>query len=78
MGFTGLHCAVYLGLDEIAIGWLREEGGCSADMVPCIRVVGSSLLLPSPFLVRLLCTTQAASPCYRELTITPGASFRHH
>jgi len=32
-GFTGLHCAAYLGLDEIAIAWLEEEEGCVADMV---------------------------------------------
>jgi len=32
-GFTGLHCAAYLGLDEIAIRLLEEDKGCSADMV---------------------------------------------
>jgi len=31
-GFTGLHCAAYLGLDEIAISLLEEDKGCSADM----------------------------------------------
>jgi len=31
-GFTGLHCAGYLGLDEIAISLLEEGKGCSADM----------------------------------------------
>jgi len=31
-GFTGLHCAAYLGLDEIAIALLEEEEGCVADM----------------------------------------------
>ena len=31
-GFTGLYCAAYLGLDEIAIGLLEEGKGCSADM----------------------------------------------
>ena len=31
-GFTGLHCAAYLGLEEIAIGLLEEDKGCSADM----------------------------------------------
>jgi len=31
-GFTGLHCAAYLGLDEIAISLLEEEEGCVADM----------------------------------------------
>ena len=32
-GFTGLHCAAYLGLDAIAIALLEEVEGCSADMV---------------------------------------------
>jgi len=31
-GFTGLHCAAYLGLEEIAISLLEEDKGCSADM----------------------------------------------
>ena len=31
-GFTGLHCAAYLVLDEIAIGLLEGGKGCSADM----------------------------------------------
>ena len=31
-GFTGLHCAAYLGLDEIAIALLEEVGDCGADM----------------------------------------------
>jgi len=31
-GFTGLHCAAYLGLDEIAISLLEEDKGCGADM----------------------------------------------
>jgi len=32
-GFTGLHCAAYLGLDKIAIGLLKDVEGCGADMV---------------------------------------------
>jgi len=32
-GFTGLHCAAYLGLDEIAIGLMKEVEGSGADMV---------------------------------------------
>ena len=31
-GFAGIHCAAYLGLDEIAIGLLEGGEGCSADM----------------------------------------------
>jgi len=31
-GFTGLHCAAYLGLEEIAISLLEEDKGRSADM----------------------------------------------
>ena len=31
-GFTSLHCAAYLGLDEIAIALLEEAEGCVADM----------------------------------------------
>ena len=31
-GFTGLHCAAYLGLDEIAVALLGGVGGCDADM----------------------------------------------
>ena len=31
-GFTGLHCAAYLGFDEIAISLLEEEEGCVADI----------------------------------------------
>jgi len=31
-GFTGLHCAAYLGFDEIAVALLEEEEGCVADM----------------------------------------------
>ena len=31
-GFTGLHCAAYLGLDGIAITLLEGMGGCDADM----------------------------------------------
>jgi len=31
-GFTGLHCAAYLGLEEIVISLLEEDKGCSADM----------------------------------------------
>ena len=31
-GFTGLHCAAYLGLDKIAIAFLEELGGCGADI----------------------------------------------
>jgi len=30
--FTGLHCSVYLGLEEIAISLLEEEGGWGADI----------------------------------------------
>ena len=30
--FTGLHCAAFLGLDEIAITLLEELEGCGADM----------------------------------------------
>ena len=30
-GFTGLHCAAYLGLDEIAIGLLKDVEGRGAD-----------------------------------------------
>jgi len=32
-GFTGLHCAAYLGLDKIVIGLLKDVEGCGADMV---------------------------------------------
>ena len=32
-GFTGLHCAAYLGLDKIAIGLLKDVEGSGADMV---------------------------------------------
>ena len=31
-GFTSLHCAAYLGFDEIVIALLEEEEGCVADM----------------------------------------------
>jgi len=31
-GFTGFHCAAYLGLEEIAISLLEQDKGCSADM----------------------------------------------
>jgi len=31
-GFTGLHCAAYLGFEEIAISLLEEDKGCGADM----------------------------------------------
>ena len=30
--FTGLHCAAYLGIDEIAVALLAEEEGCGADI----------------------------------------------
>ena len=32
-GFTGLHCAAYLGLDEIAVALLEEVEGCGANMM---------------------------------------------
>ena len=32
-GFTGLHCAAYLGLDEIVIALLDSGEGCGADIV---------------------------------------------
>ena len=32
-GFSGLHCAGYLGLDEIALTLLEEVEGCGSDMV---------------------------------------------
>ena len=32
-GFTGLHCAAYLGLDEIISALLDEGEGCGADIV---------------------------------------------
>ena len=32
-GFTGLHCAAYLGLDEIVIALLDEGEGCGASRV---------------------------------------------
>ena len=32
-GFTGLHCAAYLGLDKVVIGLLKDVEGCGADMV---------------------------------------------
>ena len=32
-GFTGLHCAAYLGLDEIVIALFEVVEGCGADMV---------------------------------------------
>jgi len=31
-GFTGLHCAAYLGFDEIVIALLEEEESCVADI----------------------------------------------
>ena len=31
-GFTGIHCAAYLGLDKIAIALLEELEGCGADI----------------------------------------------
>ena len=35
-GFTGLHCAAYLGLDEIVITSLDSGEGCGADIVDSI------------------------------------------
>jgi len=32
-GFTGLHCAAHLGVDDIAIGLLKDVEGGEADMV---------------------------------------------
>jgi len=67
-GFTGLHRAAYLGLDEIAIALLDEGGGCGPDLADGMRHTALAWAAKSGHegMVRLLLDRKEVNPDSRD------------